>query len=411
MKIGFLCQQYPPMVNGPSLFTQRLAIELARRGHDILILTASPDGKMKETKEGNLTIVHLPSIFNPLRAGQRFMVFQNKKITYYLKRFNPDIFHLHDLLLCAPLAVHLSKHLNIPMTFTAHQLPWYIAEYMPNAFNLRTLSKNLMWMYAKWLIDHSEAVITPTETINKIIKTKIPCNPATISCGIDTNEFIPPPLPENERNAICLEFGLDPNQPIILYVGRIDKEKRVDLVLRAAAKVIHKIPAQVLIIGDGKQLKKLKALSRALGIEEDCCFPGFIHHEHGLSKFYRMASVFVMACEIETLGIVALEAASSGLPVIAPDASCMPEIVLDKMTGFLFPPGDTQKLSECILRVLENPQLAMQMSTAGCLNAKSHDSRLVIEAHEKLYLSMINSFALKHKASSKNKQLMKLDLP
>ena len=123
----------------------------------------------------------------------------------------------------------------------------------------------------------------------------------------------------------------------MLYVGRVDTEKHVDIVVRAAAYVVRRRPAQLVIVGDGKQIRANVRLSRELGLDEHARFVGFVDPEDDLPILYRMADLFAIASEVETEGLVVLEAAASGVPIVAVRAACMPEIVEASGAGLLAP--------------------------------------------------------------------------
>ena len=143
------------------------------------------------------------------------------------------------------------------------------------------------------------------------------------------------------------KYHLDPNLPIILHVGRLDADKRVPVVIRAAAKVMEQVPAQLLVVGDGECRESLMDLSRQLGIDNRSSFPGFVDLNTDLPDLYRLSTVFTTASEIETQGLVLLEAMASGLPIVAVDATCIHEVVKNQINGYLIPPGDESGIVEC----------------------------------------------------------------
>jgi glycosyltransferase involved in cell wall biosynthesis len=168
-------------------------------------------------------------------------------------------------------------------------------------------------------------------------------------------------------------------------VGRLDTDKRVDRVVRAAAEVMPATGAHLLLVGDGRERPALENLARSLGVAGRVHFPGFVTVEQGLSDMYRLASLFVTASEIETQGIVLLEAAASGLPIAAVRATCIPEIVHHAENGFLSAPGDIHGLAHSMHTLLQQPTLAVQMGQTGRLLAQAHDTQATMDLHERLY--------------------------
>ena len=115
------------------------------------------------------------------------------------------------------------------------------------------------------------------------------------------------------------------------------------------------------MVGDGRQKKHLIQLCQDLEIEERVHFTGYVSIQQGLPELYRMATVFVTASEIETQGIVLLEAAASGLPLVAVNATCIPEIVYDDANGYLTKAGDIKAMSMSLTNILNDHQLATCM--------------------------------------------------
>ncbi|MGB6421428.1 MAG: glycosyltransferase, partial [Anaerolineales bacterium] len=121
-------------------------------------------------------------------------------------------------------------------------------------------------------------------------------------------------------------------------------------------------------------------------------FPGFVETNGDLPGLYRLAAVFVTASEIETQGLVILEAMASGLPVVAIKATCIPELVQDNVNGYLSQPGEVGQMSEQVLRILMSPNRAKEMGRVSRALAQEHSIDKSIDNHEELYQSIhINS--------------------
>jgi glycosyltransferase involved in cell wall biosynthesis len=169
----------------------------------------------------------------------------------------------------------------------------------------------------------------------------------------------------------------------------LDTDKHVERVVHAAAQTLNASDAHLLIIGDGTQKPALIELSKSLGLSDRVHFPGYISKEDGLPELYRIASLFVTASEIETQGIVLLEAAASGLPIVAVRATCIPEIVQHGINGFLAESGDLNGLSNAMSVLLKDPQKAKLMGKASLTLAARHDLHYTNHAHEQLYSQLV----------------------
>jgi len=141
----------------------------------------------------------------------------------------------------------------------------------------------------------------------------------------------------------------------------------------------------MLVVGDGRQRDHLIKQCTMLGIAERVHFTGFISKDQGLPDIYRMASVFITASEIETQGIVLLEAAASGLPIVAVNATCIPEIVHDTVNGYLTEPGNNSAMSKAIRMLLKDPETSKAMGRAGRTLAELHNREETFDRHERMY--------------------------
>jgi 1,2-diacylglycerol 3-alpha-glucosyltransferase len=164
------------------------------------------------------------------------------------------------------------------------------------------------------------------------------------------------------------------------------------VVIRAAARVINQAHAQLLVVGDGECRKSLIALSRKLGIDHRCSFPGFVDLNSDLPDLYRLSTVFTTASEIETQGLVLLEAMASGLPIVAVDATCIHEVVKNQINGFLIPSGDESGMVDALIHILRHPRTARQMGHAGYMIVQEHSTDHSLENHENLYKDTISKY-------------------
>lgn len=390
MHIAYLTQSYPPMVSGAAIFARQVATAMADRGHGVMVLAASETGQTYVRRQKNLITIRLRSVYNPMRVGQRLLLFPRRGVLQALQEFQPDLIHTHDPLQIGWLGHEYACHAGIPIILTLHQLPRFAVSYMPKIGGLCSVVEASLWIYARWLLPKFTAIITPSQTTAAMVTKQTGVLTRILSNGVDLQMYHPP-VSLDERRKTCLRFNLPTDVPIILHVGRLDVDKKVDYVIQAAAHALHDSNAHLLIVGDGQKKLRLIELCNALGIADRSHFPGYVSVQEGLPGIYRIASLFVTASEIETQGIVLLEAAASGLPIAAVKATCIPEIVRDGRNGFLSAPGDVAGLGDAMLFLLKNPQHALEMGKAGRMLSKAHDSRITLDLHEKFYAEIVQS--------------------
>ncbi len=173
--------------------------------------------------------------------------------------------------------------------------------------------------------------------------------------GVDLSFFRPAPSP-----------GRAP-EPTFLYLGRLQRYKRVDLIVQAFARVRHEEPsARLIVAGRGDQEAPLRRLAAELGVEDGVSFSGFVTEEEK-RELFRQAWANVFVSPKEGWGITNLEAAACGTATIASDAPGLRESVIDQRTGLLVPHGDVQALAEAMLR------LARDRGTTEALGAAALD--------------------------------------
>ena len=386
MRIAYLAQSYPPMVSGAAIVAEKLAMEMAQRGHQVLVIAASDKDHPYITLQKNLTVIRLRSIYNPMRVGQRFLLFPRRAILQALEEFQPELIHSHEPLQMGWLGLTHARRAWIPITLTVHQLPGFVASYLPEF--IRPFVERILWAYSRRLLRQFTSIIAPTKSIASFIHQMIGLEMNVISYGLDLQTFHPRPNADFEQ-APRQKWDLPLNAPLILHVGRLDTDKHADRVILAAAQTLSQTEAHLVVVGDGSQKRHLMQLCQELGIEERVHFTGYVSIQQGLPEIYRMATVFVTASEIETQGIVLLEAAASGLPIVAVNATCIPEIVYDCANGYLTKSGDIQEMSMSLINILKDPQLAASMGKVSRALAENHPNQETIDAYEGIYERMI----------------------
>jgi glycosyltransferase involved in cell wall biosynthesis len=398
MRIAILCQTYPPMVSGIATAVRRMAEGLAARGHDVLVLTASERSEPYTVQVGGLQLIRLASLPNPTRVGQRWVFWSRSDVARRLDEFGPDLLHLHDPFLAGFSIPSLAREKDIPLVLTVHALPWYVSSQAPDLPGLRQGIEIALWAFAQEVLGQCDAVIAPSRPAADLITLNVGRPVTVISNGVDLAVFHPGPANSPTKKRLAGRYGFDPELPILLSVGRIDVEKRVEVVVQAAARALRRVQGQLLIVGDGKKRRAMMRLSRELGLRNRAHFIGFVAHEDDLPAFYRTAYLFAIASDLETEGLVVLEAAASGLPLIAVRATVMPELVEASGAGVVVDPGDARAMSEAMVELLAEPRRAKQYGSAARCMAERHSLDDTLTAHEELYRTLLEKKAIRQTA-------------
>jgi len=387
MRILISTQTYAPDANGQAVFTTRLAEGLALAGHDVgVVLPGNSLHTQQETR--NQVTFHCVSAipFRPWYPEVRLALVSPHKITGVIRSFQPDLVHLQDHYSLSWMMFRSARRLGIPVIGTNHFLPENISRNLPIPAFAQGLATR--WLWRSWDItyDHLDLLTTPTPTAARILQEQqVQPTVLPVSCGIDLTQFHRHPT--LERAVWRREHGLAQDKPIFIFVGRVDREKRLDVLLHAVQK-LPDLDFQVVIVGKGLHLKPLRHLSRQLGVDDKVVFTGYLPAAD-LPYALDSADIFVMPSEAELQSIATLEAMASSLPVLAANKCALPELVEDGCNGYLFPPGDAEALAQVMAEMLSQPERWQTMGEASRQVAIRHDLVRSIDAYQRIYRQVL----------------------
>ncbi|MDO8576802.1 MAG: glycosyltransferase [Candidatus Daviesbacteria bacterium] len=391
MKILFGTDNFYPNVNGSANFAYELAKGLVKNGHNISVIAPSRKFKYTITKHEGMTIygihsVMIPKIIYP--SGIRIpLVLNPAGIKTLVKQINPEVIHIQDHFIIDSTIARVGRKLGIPLVGTNHFMPENLIHYFyPPGFAKKPLSK-FAWRQFINVYKHLDLITTPTKTAAQLIENLGLGKPIiSISCGVNLDRF----NPKNNGNYLKKRYKIADSKLVVLFVGRLDKEKNIDVVIKAFSNVLNSINAELVIAGKGKEKLNLVNLTRKLGIDKNVTFTGFVSDKE-LPYLYRIADVFTIASIAELQSIATMEAMASGLPIVAARVMALPELVHDGKNGYLFGKGDTNALANQIIKILKNPTLRKKMSASSLKIISQHSLDKTIQSYEKIYQSLITT--------------------
>ncbi|MGQ9545716.1 MAG: glycosyltransferase [Dehalococcoidia bacterium] len=387
MKILIASETYYPDVNGAAIFTHRLASILAKRGHTVFVMCPSRSFRNTVSNDNGFTVYGIRSIgvliYRNFRVSPLFISGVIKK---RMKEISPDIVHIQHHFLIGKEALRAAKKLGIPVIGTNHSMPQNLLHHLRlPKFAENWLSK-FYWRQCVRILEQLDFATTPTKTAAAMLKNAgFSKDVMPISNGVDLERF----NPTNDGLYLKRSFAIPMDKPVLLYVGRLDKEKRIDIILQALAHMLRFTSVHLVLAGIGAEKKRLEKLTDKLGIREAVTFTGFVP-DKDLPNIYRVADVFVIASIAELQSIVTMEAMASGLPVVAVNAMALPELVHDGENGYLFSDGDSEMLAQKVIAIVSNPTARAQMSKKSLEIIKDHDINKVIEKYESIYTEIVN---------------------
>ncbi len=176
----------------------------------------------------------------------------------------------------------------------------------------------------------------------------------------------------------------------IVFVGRLEKMKGIDVLLLAVSKCkMQNVKCKMRIVGEGSQRKSLEELSKSLGLQDIVTFTGFVPVPHVYEEFAK-AEIFCGLSRSEALGNVFLEAQAAGCAVLGTTVGGIPDIVENGVTGLLIPPDDVEVASDALIKLLNDAELRLKLSENGKKNAENYDWSELAEKYANIYDEVIN---------------------
>ncbi len=409
MRIAITSDLYYPMSNGVAVFAHNLARGLAKQGHEVMVICPSFTGKKHRTRQDGVTTVFLRSIrfpfypdqINDIPEGKKILKKSLPRLAYRhglwitvdpypelkkaLNKFRPDVIHNQTAEMIAIAARRYAKKYEVPMVSTGHAYPDNLTSQVKLLKPIKRPLDAVLRTYMASFLKHSEYATMPTQmAIEDLVpknRRRFKVTVESLSNGVDLSKF----NPGKPKVRVLRKYHLSENKLRVLYVGRVDPEKSISNVVTAFAGVLEKVPeAELVVVGDGTDRRRLVDLARALGIEKNVKFPGRIMPPD-VMEIYHAATVFATASETETQGIVLIEAAATGLPLVAVDAGAVRELCQNGRNGILCRPGNVAEITDALVKILQNQKLQQKYSEWSLKIAQKHDLNRTLKRFVEIY--------------------------
>lgn len=355
MRIAMFADCYHPIVNGVTTSIQLQIEFLKQAGHQVRLFAPAVPGY----RDSDPCVRRFASVRFPLHPEERFSFPVPMAHLREALEFKPDLVHLHTPFNVGFFGWMVAAALGVPRVFTHHTLFEEYLHYVPLPPGwLRPVALGL----CRFFWNSARLVVAPSQQVGQRQLQQGLQRPVwIIPTGVDVESFQggDPRIPREE-------LGLGPEEPLLLYMGRVAREKSLDFLFEALVRARRTAPGlRLLVVGDGPDRPMIQQRAETLGLREAALFLGYRPRTE-LKHYLAAAQLFVFASQTETQGLVLLEAQSAGLPVLALRASGSTEAVDPGRSGFLVEPGDLQSFSETLLRILNDPELRSRLA-AGAL--------------------------------------------
>jgi len=355
MRIAFFTDCYFPNINGVTTSIFECKKELAKMGHEVFVY-APAFPAYREEDPRNFRIFSVPFPFQP---EYRFSIPACPELLEKARlEVKPDIVHIHSIFNLGWTGIWLGKTLKIPVIFTHHTFWEDYCHYFP--LIPESWGKKLARSREKAAADNCNLVIAPSaEAKNRLkdlqSKTPVEVLPTGIELDLFNGEF----SPEKKSDGVCN----------LLYVGRLGKEKNLPLLLQGLKELQSRgLDARLLLVGDGPERPELEKVAARLNLGDSAQFLGYRPRSE-LGAFYQAADLFVFPSVSETQGLVMVEAASSGLPVVAVDCEVTRELLAQDIIAALSP-GEPRAFAQKVADLWENPEKLPAVRAAAMAGAQ-----------------------------------------
>lgn len=388
MKILIAADLHWPTINGVATFSRNLAKGLSDRGHEVLVIAPSQTGRGYEEYDGNYLIKRTRSVPFPFYQNFKISPTPQMEIRSIIKKFQPDVVHIQMALFIGYVSRNYALKYGIPIVATNHAMPENL---MDNMRLLAPVSKPInyaMIEYGARFHSKVDYITLPTESaINMFGEDKVNVPVEAVSNGIDLSKFKPVAAGKD----IYEKFDIPKDSQIITYIGRIDAEKHLGVLLKAFAKIKND-KRHLLIVGSGTDIERQKNLAFELEIDHQTTFTGRVSDDE-IIELHKVGHVFAMPSPAELQSIATLEAMASGKPVVAVDAGALCELCRDGENGVLCEKDDVDGMAAGLDKILSDDKLRDKYSKASLEIASKHDIAYTLERFEQIYTEVIE----KHK--------------
>jgi N-acetyl-alpha-D-glucosaminyl L-malate synthase bshA len=372
MNIAIVCY---PTFGGSGVVATELGLALARKGHQVHFITYSYPVRL-DFLEVNIHFHEVHVEEYPLFHYQPYELALSTKMVYVVKTYNIDILHVHYAIPHA-YAGYMAKQMlkregiELPMITTLHGTDITLVGSHPNYKEAVTFS-----------INESDGVTAVSESLKRDtlrlfnIDREIDVIPNFISLKKHTE-------PKECKRSVMAR----PDERIITHISNFRKVKRVEDVVRVFAKIQEKIPAKLIMVGDGPDREIADQLCKNLGIKKRVLFLG---NTSDIEQILCFSDLFLLPSMSESFGLSALEAMVAGVPVVSSNAGGIPEVNEEGVSGFLCEVGDVETMAARALYILEDEARLKEFKKGALEVAKRFDEEKIVPMYEALYFDVIH---------------------
>ena len=380
LRIGLFTDTYAPQVNGVSVSLQMISKGLEERGHQVTIFAPKFPG-YKDDKRNVMRLTSLKYLNNP---PIYVAVLGTPRSTWKLTREHFDVLHAHSPASMGLLAYLTASTKRLPLIYTYHTSITDYTHYIKFIGGTGLIKRAAAW-FSKASTDLGDQIIVPSPKFYRLLLQQKVKQPITIiPNGIDLSMF------ETVKNPGVLrkQLGIAEDAPIMLTVGRMDPEKRLDFIVDAFNLLIDRVPnAHLVFAGDGGARKGVEEKANASKGKDHIHFLGMVNRAD-LPDIFHDADVFLSAPTTEVHPISVIEAIASGLPFVAVKDEAFEGMLENGMNGYETP-LDVNQYADILADLLPDRERLKQFGEHSLTLSRKYSIETQVRSLEKLYTEAI----------------------
>jgi glycosyltransferase involved in cell wall biosynthesis len=346
LNIGFFTDSYTPQVNGVAISMQLLVDSLRAKGQTVHIFAP----RFRGWRDTDPHVHRLPARRYMDNPPFDIALPLSPSIWRTISRLKFDILHMHTPLILGGLAFGIARRRHIPLIYTYHTA---ITDYVHYAGALARapFTPRLARWFSGSTANLCDEIVVPSAKFEPLLREHGVRRPIhVIPNGIDLEAFYQAPAQRTFRQTL----NIPPEAPILLSVGRLAPEKRLDFLIEAFGAIIRQRPeARLVFAGDGSARADLEQQAAASAYAANIIFLGMVERKR-LPELFHTADVYLSASTTEVHPLSMIEAIASGLPVVAVRDEALTGMVVEGINGH-FSPREIEPFSAAVLHVLSDP--------------------------------------------------------
>lgn len=380
LRIGLFTDTYAPQVNGVSVSLQMISEGLKKRGHQVTIFAP----KFPGYKDNETNVMRLPSLKYLNNPPIYVAVLGTPRSTWKLTRENFDVLHAHSPASVGLLAYLTASTKRLPLIYTYHTSITDYTHYIKFIGGTGLIKRAASW-FSKASTDLGDQIVVPSPKFHRLLLTQKVKQPITvIPNGIDLSMFKTAKNPGALRNRL----GISADAPIMLTVGRMDPEKRLEFIVEAFGLIADRVPnAHLVFAGDGGSRKSVEEKANATRARDRIHFLGMVNRAD-LPDIFHDADVFLSASTTEVHPISVIEAIASGLPFVAVHDEAFEGMLEDGLNGYAIP-LDVKKYADVLADLLPDRERLKRFGAHSMMLSEKYSIEAQVKALEKLYTEAI----------------------